>query len=115
MGNYSFKTTGLPEPVGGVLERHNFHQAVPHTKIYEGYAGLTFRMCNLTNCDVPSGSVIDSCLVSQISYCSHLHPEWSAFLSQCTNDCSHRSVVDTVTVDGVTVDSNNTYEDLVVA
>ena len=115
MGNYSFKTTGLPEPVGGVIEGHNFTQGTPHTPIYTGYTGLTFRNCNLMNCDVPVDSIIEYCLHAQTSFCSYLHQGWldNGYITQCAIDCQHRTIVDTVTIDGVTVDTNYTYEDKV--
>jgi len=119
MGNYSFKTAGLPEPVNGIVEGHNFTQGVPHTTIYEGQTGLTFRNCNLLNCDVPADSIIDSCLRSQVSFCSHLHEPWLTvgYISACITSCSHLTVTDMVTIDGVAIDTNPnyTYEDTGVA
>lgn len=117
MANYSFKTTNLPEPIDGVIERHNFTQGTPHTKIYEGYSGLTFRMCNLLNCDVPAGSIIEDCLRLHVSYCSHLYPEWLAegYISECAENCEHVTHIDNVTIDGVVVDQNYSYEDKGVA
>ena len=117
MGNFSFKTTGLPEPVNGVVEGHNFTQGAPHTAIYAGVTGLTFRNCNLMNCDVPADATVISCLQTHRSFCSNLHDSWLAkeFISQCAVDCEHRTIVDTITVDGVAVDTNYTYEDKAVA
>lgn len=113
MANYSFKTTGLPEPVNGVVEGHNFTQGNPHTKIYEGYTGLTFRNCNLANCDVPADATVISCNRGHISFCSHLHPKWTekGILTQCVENCSHVIHVDNVTIDGVVVDTNYSYAD----
>ena len=113
MGNYSFKTTGLPEPVDGVVEGYNFTQGVPHTKIYEGVNGLTFRNCNLLNCDVPEDAVVEGYTMSYASFCSHLHPEWLSrgFIPECQENCTHVTRVDNVTVDGVVIDQNYTYED----
>ncbi len=117
MANYSFKTTGLPEPVNGVVEGHNFTQGAPHTKIYEGQAGLTFRNCNLLNCDVPGDAVVEGYTPCHISFCSHQHPEWLSrgFISECATDCTHRTIVDTFTIDGVAIDTHSTYEDKGVA
>jgi hypothetical protein len=117
MGNYSFKTTGLPDPVNGIVEGHNFTQGIPHTKIYKGMSGLTFKNCNILNCDVPVGSVIEYCNTGHMEICSHLYPRWAekGYISSCADDCSHRTIVDTITVDGVAVDTNYTYEDKVVA
>ena len=117
MANYSFKTTGLPEPIENVVEGHNFTQGTPHTPIYAGYTGLTFRNCNLLNCDVPAGSVIEHCNRSQVSFCSHLHTEWltPGYISACAANCTHLTVTDTVTIDSVAVDTNYSYEDKGVA
>jgi len=113
MGNYSFNIKGLPEPVNGLVEGHNLLRGVPHTKIFEGISGLTFRNCNLTNCDVPADSIIEHCLHIQVSFCSHVQQTWAdrGFIPRCTDACSHRTVVDTITIDGTVVDVNHTYED----
>lgn len=113
MANFSFKTTGLPESVKGVIEGHNFTQGKPHTKIYEGMKGLTFKNCNLQNCDVPADSKVESCLRCQTNFCSHLHERWmeKEFISKCPTDCAHLVITDTIMIDGVAVDTNRTYED----
>lgn len=114
MGNYSFKTSGLPEPVGGVIEGHNFTQGNPHTAIYTGQTGLTFRNCNLTNCDVPMDSDLGGRTSGpHISFCSHIHTDWvdKGYISGCLEACSHRTIVDTVTIDGQIVDTVSHYED----
>ena len=113
MANYSFKTTGLPEPINGVVEGHNLAQAVPHTAIYAGQLGLTFRKCNLMNCDVPQGSILDDCNTGHTSYCSHVHPKLLTLgiLSACVANCSHVITTDTITIDGQLVDTVYTYED----
>jgi hypothetical protein len=115
MANYSFKELPAAEN-GAVIEGHNMVRAVPHTVIYEGVTGLTFRNCNLSNCDLPADAIIVSCLTGHTSFCSHLHDLWltKGYISQCASDCEHRTIVDTITIDGVTVDSNYTYEDKVV-
>ena len=114
MGNYSFKTKDLPKPdEKGVIEGHNFTQGNPHTKIYEGVKGLTFRNCNLINCDVPVDSIVDNCLTCHISFCSHTRPDMLAkgAISECAENCDHVVTIDNVTIDGVVVDTNYTYED----
>lgn len=113
MGNYSFKTAGFPEPINGVVEGHNFLQGVPHTKIYDGYSGLIFRNCNLTNCDVPADSVLEHCLRVQVSFCSHLHEAWlkRGFISECSENCSHVVGFDEILIDGKNIVSNYSYED----
>lgn len=113
MGNYSFKTTGLPEPVNGVVEGHNFTQGVPHTAIYSGYTGLTFRNCNLCNCDVPGDSTIISCNTGQVSFCGNIHINWAekGVIPSCAENCSHVTDYDTITIDDVSVDTNYAYTD----
>lgn len=117
MGNYSFKTTGLPEPVNGVIEGHNFTQGAPHTVIYTGCTGLTFRQCNLINCDVPAGSVVERCNTGHMTFCSHIWNGWleKGYISACATECEHVISKDTITIDGVAVDTSYKYEDKVVA
>jgi hypothetical protein len=89
MANYSFKTASLPIPDGRVIELCNFCQLVPHTVIYAGETGLTFRNCNLTNCDVPGDSIIECCLRIQVEFCSHLHEKWiEKGLTACAENCA---------------------------
>ena len=116
MGNYSFKTTGLPEPVNGVIEGHNFTQGRPHTAIYGDQIGLTFRKCNLLNCEVPDGSVVDDCLTCHVSFCSHLNDGWleMGVIDECAIDCEHLVQIDTITIDGESLGENRIYENKVV-
>ena len=112
MANYKF--VSLPDvPNDSVFERSNFMRGVPHTSIFSGKTGLVFRNCNLTNCELPVGTITEDCLKTHVSFCSHLHPEWleKGYILECASDCTHRTVVDTVTIDGVVVDTNYTYED----
>lgn len=112
MANYSFKNP--PDvPDGTTIAGFNLTQAVPHTKIYKSKIGLIFRNCNLINCDIPSGSVIEHCIQLQISFCSWVHPGWyeMGYISLCPVDCSHRTTVDIITIDGLVVTNNNIYED----
>lgn len=115
MSNYSFQPE-LPEPVSGVVEGHNLLRGQPHTKIYEGIRGLTFRKCNLTNCDVPPDAVVDDCLVGHVSFCSHLHDRWldKNHIAQCGDDCEHLTETDEIVIDGQVVDSVKHYADRVV-
>jgi hypothetical protein len=116
MANYSFKTSGLPIPGDRVIETCNFCQLVPHTAIYAGESSLTFRNCNLTNCDVPGDSVIDRCLRVQVEFCSNLHPKWiEKGLATCTENCAHVTSTDIIQVGGVTVETIYTYEDKAVS
>jgi len=94
---------------GDTFESCNFSQPIPHTKICEGYTGLTFVSCNLANCDVPPDAVVENCGVRQKSRCSHLHPEWG--LSECIEDCIHVVDTDEVWIDGQLVEIIYHYED----
>lgn len=118
MANYAW-TTGksLPEVAdGAVIERMNLHQREPHTPVFVGKTGLTFRRCNLINCDVPDGSVIDDCLRAQISHCTNLHPKWAdKGLTVCPQVCEHVVDSDTIIVDSVVVDTVYHYEDKAVS
>lgn len=92
MPNFAFtRGLGLPNiPQGGVFEGYNFTQAKPHTKIFVGRTGLTFKGCNLVNCDVPIGSVIIDCLHIHKEFCSNKHPKWVAKgINKCVDNCSH--------------------------
>lgn len=119
MANYSFfvaKGIPLPEVENGhVFEMCNFTQLLPHTKIFEGVTGLVFRKCNLVNCDVPVDAVIDDCLRSQIGFCSNVIPKLVDYgLTQCPEVCDHVVDSDSVTIDGVLVDTIYYYENKVV-
>jgi hypothetical protein len=118
MPNYAF-TTGKAFPDaenGKVFVNTNFHQREPHTPIFVGKTGLTFRNCNLINCDVPADSVIESGIRCHIEYCSNLHPEWVAKgLSACEENCSHVTATDSITIDSVVVDTVYHYADRRVA
>ena len=118
MGNYSFKTTNLPEPVNSVIEGHNFTQGAPHTAIYAGQTGLTFRNCNLTNCLIPDGSIVEgSAYPKNVSRCSHVHPKLLqyGYISECAENCEHLVDTQQVTIDSVVVDTTRYYEDKAVA
>lgn len=117
MGNYSFKTKDLPKPdEKGVVEGHNFTQGTPHTKIYEGMKGLTFRNCNLLNCDVPGDAIVKLCNTGHMTFCSHIWKGWldKGYISECATECDHVIVKDTITIDGIVVDTSYKYEDKVV-
>lgn len=114
MANYSFKE--LPAAANGAtIEGHNMVRAVPHTKIYEGVTGLTFRNCNLTNCDVPADAVVFQCNTGNVTFCSNIHPYWldMGFIAECSVECEHVTQIDTVTIDGVVVDTNYIRHDKV--
>ena len=116
MPNYAFTfKTGLPSVNNGhVFEGCNLTQKDPHTKIYEGVTGLIFRKCNLMNCDVPADATIEDCLQIHKSFCSNLHPEWiDKGLVVCPENCSHVVDTDTITIDGLVVDTVYHYEDTI--
>jgi len=107
---YSFTDPDCSD--GDTFEQCNLSQLVPGTEICEGKIGLTFRQCNLVNCLVPVGSIIERCNTTQVSRCSHLHPEWvERGLAECAVDCSHVIEVETVEVAGVPSDMIYTRED----
>ena len=112
MANYSFKELPAAEN-GATIEGHNMVRAVPHTAIYEGVTGLTFRNCNLINCDVPEDATVISCNTGHMEFCSHLYFNCPVleYISQCADDCSHVVSVDTITIDSMAIDTNYTYED----
>ena len=87
---------------GQVVEGWNLAQHTPHTAIGVGVTGLTFRKCNLTNCDVPADAAVEDCLVGHGSFCTNLWPELIGFgLAACAENCSHVVGTDQVIVDGV--------------
>ena len=112
--NYAW-TTGrdLPEVKdGAVLDGYNLAQRDPHTRIFAGKKGLTFRRCLLVNCDLPDGSVTEECNPSHVSLCSHLHEKWVAKgLSECSENCDHVTRVDEIEVDGMLIDTVYHYQD----
>lgn len=91
---------------GDVIEFCNLSQMYPHTNITE-IAGLTFRLCNLVNCDVPADAVIESCNTTQISHCGHLHDDYV-----CPVECEHLVSSEDIIIDGVVVDTLREYEDI---
>jgi len=113
MANYSFTSNKpLPEVENGhTFEMCNFTQLEPHTKIFEGITGLTFIKCNLTNCDVPEDAELIGSQNIHFEWCSNAHP-WLAergFVN-CEENCSHVIDSDTVTIDGITVDTIYHYK-----
>ena len=86
---------------GDTLDRCNISQLVPHTVVCAGITGLTFRGCNLVNCDVPEDAVVEHCNTVQISRCAHLHPEWP--LDAEADNCPHVVDTDTIEPGGITV------------
>jgi hypothetical protein len=112
MANYSgSRIVNCTAKNGDTLQDHNFCQESPGTEILVGLSGLTFIECNLVNCKLPVGSVIQHCNTAQIDRCSHNHD----FLSyQCGAECRHMVGKEDITVDGVVVDTLYSYEDILV-
>lgn len=99
---------------GEIFEDCNLIQIAPHTAICSGITGLTFRRCNLTNCDVPEDAVIDDCggVGRHKSRCSHLHPHFIKYgLEICESNCEHVIDTDKVRVDGELIDTIYHYKD----
>jgi hypothetical protein len=52
---------------GDVFVDCNLAQAAPHTPICAGATNLRFTRCNLSNCDVPAGSIIEDSLTCHVA------------------------------------------------
>lgn len=113
MANYSFGKTPLPSVNDGhVFTGDNFTQMFPHTKIFVGVRELRFVNCNLTNCDPPEDATFVGGSPKHVSFCSHVRPKLVAKgLPQCAENCSHLAMVDTVSIDSVSVLTENHYEE----
>lgn len=90
----------------------NFSQTVPHTKVLDGFTGLTFQKCNLINCDVPIDSIIDDCshYKRYVEYCTNLHPTKVNGVP-CSENCSHVTETDNIIIDSVPIATIYKYED----
>jgi len=113
MANYAF-TTGKPLPTvenGHTFVADNFTQALPHTTIFEGVTGLTFRNCNLNNCDIPVDAVEEGCGHIHLTFCTNIHPEFiGKGVTTCDQVCEHVVDTDVVTIDGIPVDTIYHYK-----
>jgi hypothetical protein len=119
MPNYAW-TTGKPLPVvdnGSTIEGWNLCQKLPHTKIFEGVTGLTFRGCNLINCDVPPDATVIDCNRGQMEWCGNANPKLveRGILAACPEVCSHVNGTDRVSIDGVLVETLYQYENKAVS
>lgn len=102
-GNYSHdRILTLNAKDGDEFIKTNFSQRIPGTPIMQGLSGLKFIQCNLVNCAVPEGSVIENGNTTQISRCSHIHKDWP--LPACPEECEHVLSVDEIEIDGVVLD-----------
>lgn len=113
--NYSWTKRPLPTAIDGqVFEGFNFCRMVPHTEIFVGVKNLTFRRCNLVNCDIPGDAVVEDCLHIHKTFCSNLSPELIDHgLSACAENCDHVVDSDEIIIDGVSVDTIYHYEETV--
>jgi hypothetical protein len=98
---------------GDIFDNCNIAQLYPHTGICVDKIGLTFKGCNLLNCDIPAGSTVEDCLMVHKSFCSHIHPEFE-LSPACTNNCSHVVDIDEVWIDSVLIDTIYHYEDTII-
>lgn len=114
MANYAFMTGRTFPKIqnGHVFVGDNFIQKEPNTEILDGYTGLKFINCNLTNCKLPEDAIIEGSHPRQRSFCSHIHPEWN--LTECVEECEHMVDVDEIYIDDILVDKVYYYEDKVV-
>ena len=90
---------------GDILISCNCQQERPHTPFAEGVRGLTFRLCNLENADVPADATVIDCLV--------VHMEWKSVLTitaaeydkrQADAEAATKAAAETVLAQPVKVD-----------
>lgn len=106
--NLSLNRLPLSINNGEIFEFCNFTQKIADTEIFDGASELIFRNCNLVNCIVPDGSIVENCNSTRKSFCSHLHENWD--LPLCAEDCEH-SNNDEVWIDGELIETIYYYED----
>lgn len=92
-----------------VIEDCNLSQKFPGTEIATGVTGLVFRRCNLINCILPPDATATDCNMSQVDRCGHLHEDYVCDEAMC----KHCTGSEPIIVDGVTVDTLYTYQDIV--
>jgi hypothetical protein len=114
MANYSFRRS-LPTAANGqTFERCNFAQLEPNTAIFTGVTGLTFKRCNLVNCTVPGDATVEDCNQSSVDRCTNLDASLvDKGQTACVENCRHVTEVDTITIDGVVVDTVYHYKDTI--
>lgn len=102
---------------GDIFEKCNFSQCIPHTDICVGYDNLTFTDCNLMNCDVPAGSVVNGGLTIQKELCANLHPDLvdQEILIAESENCDHVVDVDEIYIDDELIDVIYYYKDVKVS
>ena len=88
-GNWSFRDPGDDIPDGSTINGGNFSQAVPGTVILAGKT-LLINGGNWTNVAIDPAWTVNGGNHTQISWCSHLHPELiPRGLPECAEVCSH--------------------------
>ena len=113
MANYSFKDPGDAIANYAVIDSGNFTQLYPDTPIMTGKT-LTINGGNWTNVRKDPNWTITGGNWTQLSFCSHLHPNWiDDGLSECAVDCEHLTDTDEIRIDGILVDTIYHYEDKV--
>lgn len=113
MANYAFKNNDdLPDiPKNKTFTGCNFFQATPHTPIFEGVVGLTFRDCNLINCDLPNDATVISCNHNHYDFCTNLRPSLLQHgVEACAEECKHVVTKKEIVVDGDGVDTIYLYQ-----
>lgn len=100
------KNVGVDD--GDELIECNCGQKAPYTEICQGLTGLIFTDCMLQNCVLPLGAVKNRGNIPHVEFCSNLKP---GFTDQtCSENCSHVVDTDTVTMDGIVVDTVYHYK-----
>ena len=111
-GNYCrTKLSRLVVENGDTIRNSNLLQVTPNMPICEGKTGLIFEDCLLVNVTLPPDAVVIGAPPRNVSFCSHLHPTFE--LTPCVENCPHVTEVDTVTIDGVVVDTIYHREDTI--
>ena len=87
--NFSFQDPECSN--GDTFVSCNLTQLLPNTEICKDKKNLTFIDCNLVNCKLPQDITATSCNNTQVSKCTHIHPNLiKRGLTPCAEDCQHR-------------------------
>ena len=105
--NWSMQTPPLRS--GDTVEDSNLYQLISGTGV--NAAGVVFRNCNLTNCNVTGAALIENSNTSQIDLCYWLHRDKD--LPAEPDNCRHVVDTDTIEVDGVVIATEYTRKDTV--
>ena len=108
MPNYSHRDPGDAIEDGATIDSGNFSQLQPDTPIMVGKP-LTINGGNWVNVRQDAAWTINGGNWAQVSRCYHLHPDWN--LPVEPDNCVHVTEIDTVTIDGVVVDTIYQRED----